>query len=113
MSTTCAKRRNSSGRRSCVPRTGCILLTGNRLEERSSERDRKPLLLRGGLMSFGLDLRRLLLDQLGQVVDDAGVLQPMVRHARDIDLVRAVAAAGEADVGLARLAVVVYDAGDH
>ena len=46
-----------------------------------------------------LDLGRLLLDQLDQVVDDAGVLQAMVRHARDIDLMGVVAAAGEADVG--------------
>ncbi len=40
------------------------------------------------------------------------VLQPMMRHARDIDLMRAVAAAGEADIGLARLAGAVDDAAD-
>src|SRR6185436_2478906 len=60
-----------------------------------------------------LDFGRLLLDQLGQMVDDTGVLQPVVRYARDIDLVRAVAAAGEADIGFARLARSVHDAADH
>ena len=90
-----------------MPRTGCSLLKGIRLEERSKERDLKPL-FRGDLMSFGLDLGGLLLDQLDQMVDDAGVLQPMVRHAGDIDLVRAAAAPGEADVGLACLAGAVW-----
>ena len=73
---------------------------------------RRPMSIGLGRLR-SLDLRRLLLDQLDQVVDDVGILQPMVRHARDIDLVRAVAAAGEADVGLARLARAVHDAADH
>ncbi len=47
------------------------------------------------------------------MIDDAGVLQAVMRYAGDIDLVRAVAAAGEADVGLARLARAVHDAADH
>ena len=37
----------------------------------------------------------------------------MVGEAADVDLVGAVAAAGEADIGLARLARTVDDAADH
>src|SRR5262249_26083156 len=51
-----------------------------------------------------LDLRDLLFDQLDQMVDDAGIPQPVVGDAAEIDLMRVVAAAGEADIGLARLA---------
>ena len=47
------------------------------------------------------------------MVDDVGVLQAVVGEAADIDLVGAVAAAGEADIGLARLARAVDDAADH
>ena len=69
-----------------------------------------PRLLRGRKRCGGfLTLRRLdrgglLLDQLDEVVDDIGVLQPVVGKPADIDLVGVVAAAGEADIGLARLA---------
>jgi hypothetical protein len=56
------------------------------------------------------DLGGLLLDQLDEVVDDVGVLQAVVGEAADVDLVGAVAAAGEADVGFARLARAVGDA---
>jgi len=47
------------------------------------------------------------------MVDDVGVFQTMVGEATDIDLVGAVAAAGKADIGLARLARAVDDAADH
>jgi hypothetical protein len=40
-------------------------------------------------------------------------LEPMVGDAAQIDLVRAVGAAGETDIGLARLAKAVDDAADH
>ena len=46
------------------------------------------------------------------MVDDVGVFQAVVGEAADVDLVGAVAAAGEADVGLARLARAVDDAAD-
>ena len=59
-----------------------------------------------------LDLGGLFLDQLDEVVDDVGVLQAVVGEAADVDLVGAVAAAGEADIGLARLARAVDDAAD-
>ena len=69
-------------------------------------------------MSFGFGLRRfdlgcLLLDQPDEMIDDILVLQPMVRHAGDVDLVGVVAAAREADVGLARLTGAVHDTADH
>jgi len=41
------------------------------------------------------DLGRLLLDQLDEVVDDVVVFEAVVGEAADIDLVGAVAAAGE------------------
>ena len=41
-----------------------------------------------------------------------GVLEPVVGDAAEIDLMRVVAAAGEADIGLARLARAVDDAAD-
>src|SRR5215217_3653775 len=103
---TCAKRRYSSGRRSCVPRTGCSLLMGNR-PGTDRRRGGWKALLGGDPMSLGfrrllrLDLSRLLLDQRDEMVDDAGVLQTMVRQARYVNLVGIVAAAGEPDVGLA------------
>jgi len=46
------------------------------------------------------------------VVDNVSVFQAVVGEAADVDLVGAVAAAGEADVGLARLARAVDDAAD-
>jgi hypothetical protein len=46
------------------------------------------------------------------VVDDVGVFEAVVGEAADVDLVGAVAAAGEADVGFARLARAVDDAAD-
>src|SRR5215471_18833194 len=92
----------SSGKRSWVPRTGCSSLTteGSVL---------------GGVGPRGLgrlDLRRLPLDHLHEMVDDVGILQAMVRQAVDIDLMGAVAPAGKADVGLARLAGTVDHAAD-
>src|SRR3954469_751410 len=59
-----------------------------------------------------LDLGGLPLDQLDEVVDDIGVLQPVVGDAAQIDLVRVVAATGQSDIGLARLARPVDDAAD-
>src|SRR3546814_4373018 len=47
------------------------------------------------------------------MVDDVAVLQPMIRQAVHIDHVGAVAAAGEADIGLARFARAVDHAADH
>jgi hypothetical protein len=52
----------------------------------------------------GFDLRSPLLDRIDEVVDDVGVFQAVVGDATDVDLVGSVAAAGEADVGFARLA---------
>ena len=60
-----------------------------------------------------LDFGRLRLDQLDEMVDDALVLQAVCRHAGKIDLMGIVAAAGETDVGLARLAGAVHHAADH
>ena len=62
--------------------------------------------LKNRLAGFALrfDLGGFLLDQLDEVVDDVRVLQTVVGEAADIDLVGAVAAAGEADIGLARFA---------
>src|SRR6266404_7357831 len=57
-------------------------------------------------------LRRLFLHQLDEMVDDVGVFQAVVGEAADIDLMRAVAAAGEADIGLARFARTVDDTTD-
>jgi hypothetical protein len=59
------------------------------------------------------DLGGFFLDQLDEMVDDVGVLQTMVGKTANVDLVGAVAAAGEADVGLARLARAVDDLADH
>src|SRR3546814_2605892 len=47
------------------------------------------------------------------MIDDAVVLQAVVRHALDVDLVGAAPAAGEADVGHQRLAGAVHHAADH
>jgi hypothetical protein len=46
------------------------------------------------------------------MIDDVSVFQAVVSQAADIDLMRAVAAAGEADIGLARLARAIDDAAD-
>src|SRR5207248_8408911 len=72
---------------------------------------------------FGFERRRvrlrrfelggLFLDQLDQVIDNVGILEPVVGHAADIDLMRVVAAAGKADIGLARFAWPIDDAADH
>ena len=51
-----------------------------------------------------LDLGGLLFDQFDEVVDDVGVFEAVVGEAGEVDLVGAVAAAGEADIGLARFA---------
>jgi hypothetical protein len=61
----------------------------------------------------GFDLGGLFLDQLDEVVDDVGVFEAVVGEAAEVDSVGAVAAAGEADVGLARLARAVDDAADN
>ena len=62
---------------------------------------------------LGFDLSGLFLDQFDEVVDDVGVFEAVVGEAADVDLVGAVAAAGEADVGFARFARAVDDAADH
>src|SRR3954447_16094369 len=59
-----------------------------------------------------LDLGGLLLDQLDKMIDDIGVLQPVVGDAAQINLMRVVAPAGQADIGLARFAGPVDDAAD-
>ena len=61
---------------------------------------------------FSASISAAFLDQLDQMVDDVGVFQAVIGDAADIDLVGAVAAAGEADIGLARLARAVDDAAD-
>ena len=58
------------------------------------------------------DLGGFLLHQLNEVVDDVGVFEAVVGEAADVDLVGAVAAAGEADIGFARFARAVDDAAD-
>src|SRR6185312_17236190 len=50
------------------------------------------------------DLGRLLFHHLDEVIDDALILEAVVRHAGNIDLMRIVAATGETDIGFARLA---------
>src|SRR6185312_4376294 len=59
------------------------------------------------------DLGRLLFHHLDEVIDDALILEAVVRHAGNIDLMRIVAATGETDIGFARLARPVDDAADH
>src|SRR3546814_9148337 len=59
-----------------------------------------------------LDLGRLGLDQRDDVRDHDGVLYMVVGDARQIDHMLAVAAAGDADVGFARLAGAVDDAAE-
>src|SRR5208282_536696 len=71
----------------------------------------------GGLGYFrrlflGLDLGRLLLDHRDQMIDDVLILEAVVGQAGDVDLMGVVAAAGETDIGLARLARAVDDAAD-
>src|SRR5207248_11098016 len=61
----------------------------------------------------GFDLGGLGFDQLHDVIDHLGVFDVVVGDAREIDHVRAVAAAGDADVGLARFAGAVHDAAEH
>jgi hypothetical protein len=60
----------------------------------------------------GFDLGGFFFDQFDEVVDDVGVFKAVVGEAADEDLVGAVAAAGEADIGLARFARAVDDAAD-
>jgi len=106
VSITARWRRISSGKISWVPRTGC-----SEIKERpggvywaAARRQR--------VLPAGLDLRRLLFDERHQMIDDVGVLEPMIGRPFEIDHVRAVAAAGEADVGFRRLARAVDDAAD-
>src|SRR3546814_2479919 len=61
----------------------------------------------------GVDLGGLGLDQLDDVIDHVGILHMVVGDAREIDHVGAVAAAGDAAIGLARLAGAVDDAAEH
>ena len=63
--------------------------------------------------SRGFDLGRLGFDQPDDMVDHVGVLDMVVGDAGEIDHVLAVAAAGDADVGLARFAGAVDDAAEH
>src|SRR5258708_5461577 len=96
---------------------GSILPTG-RAEPRPTDTDfSRTALLRGlefALHRFlcRLDLRRLFLDETDEVVDHALILQPVRCHAAEIDLMCVVAAAREADIGLARLARTVDDTAD-
>src|SRR6185436_161981 len=66
-----------------------------------------------GRVALIANLSRLRLDQLDQMIDDALVLQPMMRLAGDVDHVRTMAATGETDIGLTRLTRPVDDAADH
>src|SRR5687768_14632520 len=61
----------------------------------------------------GLDLGRLGFDQPDDMVDHLLVADMMVGQAGEIDHMLALAAAGNADVGLARLARTVDDAAQH
>ena len=70
-----------------------------------------PLLGGFGLLGF-LDRRGLLLDELGHMLDDILILQPVMLVAGDIDHMRVVAAAGEADIGFTRFAGTVDNAAD-
>ena len=89
-----------------MPRTGCRVGIGR---DRGDATARPAAAPRALAASISADL---LLDELRQVLDDVLVLEAVIGHAGDIDLMRAVAAAGEADVGLARLAGAVDDAAD-
>src|SRR5438128_11376314 len=60
-----------------------------------------------------LDLRGLRLDQPDDMVDHVGVLDMVVGDAAEIDHMLAVAAAGDADVGLAGLARAVDYAAEN
>ena len=55
---------------------------------------------------------RLALDQLDEMIDQTGLVDPVVGDAVDIHEVGVVAAAGEADVGLPGLAGSVDDTTD-
>src|SRR5437763_11350422 len=59
------------------------------------------------------DLRGLRFDQLYDMVDHVGILDMMIGDSGEIDHMLAVTAAGDADVGLARLARPVDDAAEH
>src|ERR1700680_63426 len=97
-SVTARWRRCSSGNRSWVPRTGCKAGMEMPYGCRSG-RGRV-----GGRALGSFDFRRLLLHPLDPMIDDALILVPVLRPAGEVDWVRVVAAAGEADIGLARLA---------
>src|SRR5271154_3247311 len=95
-------RRESAGSRSCVPRTACNWAMGWGpfvRREAVSSRAGSPGQGTGLFGGFGrlrrFDLGGLPLDQMDQMIDDIRVLQAMVRLAGDIDLMRAIAAAGE------------------
>src|SRR5690606_27097998 len=59
------------------------------------------------------DFRRFGFDQLDDVVEHALAFDVVIGHARKVDHVFARAAAGDADVGLARFAWAVDDAAEH
>src|SRR5437763_15305620 len=59
-----------------------------------------------------LDRGGLLFDQLYQVFDDISILEAVVGGPADIDLMRVVAAAGAADIGLAGFPRSLDDAAD-
>src|SRR5688572_11425316 len=82
-------------------------------DEPRKDHKKAPLLggASGGVL-LARDLRRLGFDQRDQMVDDRLILEPMMRLAGDVDHMRAIAAAGETDIGLARLAGSVDDAAD-
>src|SRR5688572_6618931 len=65
------------------------------------------------LRGLGLELGRLGLDQADDMVDHLLVADVVVGDSRQIDHVLALAAAGDADVGLARFAGTVDDAAEH
>src|SRR3546814_291404 len=114
--TSARNRRDSSGRRSRGPRTGCrfanvVALRGVPSVRRGFQDGSGPG-ARLGLGSLRLDLRGLFLDQPDQMVDQLLVSDLVVGKAGHIDHVRALAAAGHADVGLARFAGAVDAAAD-
>jgi len=64
------------------------------------------------LRPLGFDFPGLFLDEPDEMVHDIGVLNAVMRQAGHIDHVRALAAAGDADIRFARLARAVDDAAD-
>jgi SAM-dependent methyltransferase len=68
---------------------------------------------RAGALRFGFDLGGFLLAQLDDVIDQCFVFELINRLAVEIDHAGAGAAAGEANVGFARLTRSVHDAADN